>query len=86
MNFSFWPSLWFGLLGRLLMWYCRRSLLHHHFFPYKNGLSQSKDRPWRAGIAEELASEAYRAIGGIARNGIANRASGTLGEERGARI
>ena len=46
----------------------------------KNGLSQSKDRPNKGGIAEKLASEANRAIGGDARNSIANRAiySGTL--------
>ena len=32
---------------------------------YKNGRLQSKDRPWRV-ISGKLASEAYRAIGGIA--------------------
>ena len=40
----------------------------------QHGLSQSKDRPNKGGIAEKLASEAYRAIGGVARNSIANRA------------
>ena len=33
---------------------------------HKNGLSQSKDRPWKGRIAEKLASEAYLAIGGTA--------------------
>ena len=40
----------------------------------KNGLSQSKDRPNKGASQKELASEAYRAIGGVARNSIANRA------------
>ena len=39
----------------------------------KTGLPQSKDRPWKEGIAEKLASEAHRAMGGAARNSIANR-------------
>ena len=56
------------------LWYRRLSLLHPHFFPYRNGLSQSKDRPDNGGIAEKFASEARRAIGGVARNSIANRA------------
>ena len=38
----------------------------------KNGLSQSKDRPSRGVSREKLASESYRAIGGVARNSIAN--------------
>ena len=34
-----------------------------------------KDRPWKEGIAEKkLASEAYRALGGVARTSAANRA------------
>ena len=41
---------------------------------HKNGLSQSKDRPRRGASQKKLASEAYRATGGIARNSIANRA------------
>ena len=41
----------------------------------KCGLSQSKDRPNKGGIAEEACPpEAYRARGGVARNSIANRA------------
>ena len=56
------------------LWYRRLSLLHPHFFPSRrSGLSQSKDRTWKGGIAEKLASEAYRAIGRVARNSITNR-------------
>ena len=41
----------------------------------KNGLSHSTDRPSKGGNRRrKLASEAYRAIGGVARNSIANRA------------
>ena len=40
----------------------------------KNGLSQSKNRPNKGVSQKKLASEAYRAIGGVARNSIANRA------------
>ena len=40
----------------------------------KKGPSQSKDRPNKGGIAEKIASEAYRAKGGIAWNSIANHA------------
>ena len=40
----------------------------------KNGLSQSKGRPNKGVSQTKLASEAYCAIGGVARNGIANRA------------
>ena len=40
----------------------------------KSGLSQSKNRPNKGVSQKELASEAYRAIGGVARNSIANRA------------
>ena len=39
----------------------------------KNGLSQSKERANKGASQEKLASKAYRAIGGIARNSIANR-------------
>ena len=38
------------------------------------GLSHSKDGPWREDIPEKLASEAYRATGGIRGNSTANRA------------
>ena len=41
----------------------------------KSGLSQSKDRPSKGVSQKKLASEAYRAIGGVARNSIANRAT-----------
>ena len=41
---------------------------------HKSGLSQSKDRPNKGVWQKKLASEAYRAIGGVARNSIANRA------------
>ena len=41
---------------------------------HKNGLSQSKDRPWSGVSQRKLAGEAYHAIGGVARNSIANRA------------
>ena len=40
----------------------------------KSGLSQSKDRPNKGVSQNKLASEAYRAVGGVARNSIANRA------------
>ena len=40
----------------------------------KSGLSQSKDRPNKGVSQKKLASEAYRAIGGVARNSIAKRA------------
>ena len=40
----------------------------------QSGLSQSKDRPNKGASQKKIASEAYRAIGGIARNSIANRA------------
>ena len=40
----------------------------------QNGLSQSKTDLTRRASQEKLASEAYRAIGGVARNSIANRA------------
>ena len=39
-----------------------------------SGLSQSNDRPNKGVSQKRLASEAYRAIGGLARNSIANRA------------
>ena len=39
-----------------------------------DGLSQSKDRPNKGVSQRKLASEAYRAIGGVARDSIANRA------------
>ena len=39
----------------------------------KNGLLQSKDRPNKGASQRKLASEAYRAVGGVARNSIANR-------------
>ena len=35
------------------LWYRRLSLLHTHFFLIKNSLSQSKERPNKAGIAEK---------------------------------
>ena len=41
---------------------------------FKSGLSQSKDRPNKGVSQKKLASEAYRTIGGVARNSIANRA------------
>ena len=47
------------------LWHRRPSLLHP---------SQSNDRPNKGVIAEEASPEAYRAIGGVARNIIANRA------------
>ena len=53
------------------LWYRRLSLLHSHFFT-SNGLSQSKDRPNEGVSQKTLASEAYCAIGGVARNSIAN--------------
>ena len=40
----------------------------------KNRPLQSKDRPNKGVSQEKLASEAYRAIGGVARNAFANRA------------
>ena len=40
----------------------------------KSGLSQSNDRPNEGVSQKKLASDAYRAIGGVARNSIANRA------------
>ena len=40
----------------------------------KSGLSRSKDRPNKRVSQTKLVSEAYRAIGGVARNSIANRA------------
>ena len=40
----------------------------------KYGLSQSKDMPTKRALQKKLASEAYRAIGGVARNSIANYA------------
>ena len=40
----------------------------------KNGLSQPKTDLTRGVSQKKLASEAYRAIGGVARNSIANRA------------
>ena len=40
----------------------------------KSGLLQSKDRPNKGVSQKKLASEAYRVIGGVARNSIANRA------------
>ena len=40
----------------------------------KNGLSQSKTDLTRGVSQKKLASEAYRATGGVARNSIANRA------------
>ena len=40
---------------------------------FKNGLSQPKGRPNKKGVSQsKLNSEAYRAIGGVARNSIAN--------------
>ena len=39
----------------------------------KDGLSQAKVRPNKWTSQKKLASEAYRAIGGVARNSIANR-------------
>ena len=56
------------------LWYRRLSLLHDQFFPYTSGLSQSKDSLGGGASQKKLASEAYRAIGGVARNSIANRA------------
>ena len=41
---------------------------------HKNGLLQSKDRPNQGVLQSKPASEAYRTIGGVARNSIANRA------------
>ena len=51
----------------------------HRYTPtsfHINGLSQSKDRSWKEHHQKKkkLASEAYRAIGDVARNSIANRA------------
>ena len=40
---------------------------------HKNGLSQSKDKPNKGASQKKLASEAYRATGGVARDSIANR-------------
>ena len=40
----------------------------------KSGLSQSKDRPNKGASQKILASEAYYAMGGVARNSIADRA------------
>ena len=40
----------------------------------KNGLSQSNDKPNKGVSQKKLASEAYRAIGGVARNSITYRA------------
>ena len=48
-----------------LLWYHRPPLLHPTSFR-RNGLSRSKGRPWRGASQKKLASEAYRAIGGIA--------------------
>ena len=55
---------------------CSNTLVALRFLWYTPtfGLLQSKDRPNKGGITENLASEAYRAIGGVARNSIANRA------------
>ena len=55
------------------LWYRRLSLLHPHSVR-KSGLLQSKDKPNKGVSQKKLASEAYRAIGGVARNSIANRA------------
>ena len=57
------------------LWCRRLSLLHPHSC-FKNGLSQStKTGLTREGESQKkLASEAYRATGGVARNSIANRA------------
>ena len=55
------------------LWYRRLSPLYPTSF-HKNGLSKSKDRPNKGGIAEKACSDAYRATGGVARNSIANRA------------
>ena len=54
------------------LWY--RRLLHPATSFCKNGLSQSKTDLTRGLSQEELASEAYRATSGVARNSIANRA------------
>ena len=56
------------------LWYRRLSLLHPTTSVCKSGLSQPKDWPNREVWQKKLASEAYRAIGGVARNSIANRA------------
>ena len=56
------------------LWYRRLSLLQPPCRRLKNGLSQSKDRPNKGVSQKKLASEAYRATGGIARDSIANRA------------
>ena len=42
----------------------------------RNGLSRSQDRPNKGASQKNLASEAYRAKGGVARDSIANRAVG----------
>ena len=56
------------------LWCRRLSLLHPHESFLKNGLWQSKTDRTRGVSQTKLASEAYRAIGGIAWNSIANRA------------
>ena len=45
----------------------------------KDGLSQSKDRPIRGVSQKELASEASRAMGGVAQTSIANPAMAIVG-------
>ena len=60
------------------LWYRRLSLLHPHFFPYKKAYGSPKTDPTRGLLQKKLASEAYRARGGVARNSIANCAKVTL--------
>ena len=57
------------------LWYRRLSLLHPHFFPEKWPIAVQTGLT-RGASQEKLASEAYRAIGGVgdARNSIADRA------------
>ena len=56
------------------LWYRRLSLLHPTTSFFEEGLSQSKDRANKGVSQKKLAYEAYRAIGGVARNSTANRA------------
>ena len=61
-------------VAQCFLWYRRLSLLHPQLRVLKNGLSQSKTGLTRGASQKKLASEAYRAIGGVAQNSIANRA------------